>query len=169
MALTMLQTNWKTEQELKHNIGNQEYSWRFSRGIFLLLNFASLSKAESSMETEKAQHIFWQLCKMAMGANPENFRSAVPGLSGKNLEVPVPEQSCSTKIPFLQLREAGVLRITINKEPNSLRTWQPYPGFIQILHAQPCATALWFPTGIQDNTSSQQPGQLFPSCSGEHR
>lgn len=53
----MLQTNWKTEQELKH-IRNQEYSWRFSRGIFLLLNFADLSKAESSMETEKAQQIF---------------------------------------------------------------------------------------------------------------
>lgn len=117
----------------------------------------------------KHRHMTCQLCKMAMGPNPENFRSAVPGLSGKNLEVPVPEQSCSTKIPFLQLREAGVPRITINKEPNSLRTWQPYPGFIQILHAQPCATALWFPTGIQDNTSSQQPGQLFPSCSGEHR
>lgn len=60
MALTMLQTSWKTEQELKHNIRAQEYSWRFSRGTFLLLNFANWSEAESSMETEKAQQIFWQ-------------------------------------------------------------------------------------------------------------
>lgn len=60
LALTMLQTNWKRNsknQSTTSEIRNKG-DWNFFRRIFILLNFASLSKAEYYMEIEQVQQIF---------------------------------------------------------------------------------------------------------------
>lgn len=108
-----------------------------------------------------------QPCKTALGPNSESFRPAVPSPSGKNVEVPVAEQSCSTKAPFLELGEAGVPRIS-NAAAKQPEEQQPQPGLAQTLHAHSHAAALCSALGsrtIVHLHSLLSTGQAEPAAS----